>query len=227
MAIECFFFWFWVWLLLELRSIKYITTFVSYALIFILLFLVFILSLGFDLLALFTAAVYSSVFIVLSLLALQFSAFWASARPTFIFEHSRAGGVWLVYTFVLASLIFLGGVCFSFELSFFFLWQDFLFNATLGLSSQSVFLHWFFFRCFIVETLGLNLYLFLGLVGVLYFLSLRLYLQETNNVQSHGSTLGDWNQRFRARLVSRIRRATRRTNTSFLRHRIVFLCYLS
>jgi hypothetical protein len=53
------------------------------------------------------------------------------------------------------------------------LWQDFTTTARTRIGSFAGVTHLLFFRLFVLETLGLNLYLFVGLVAALVLLSVR------------------------------------------------------
>ena len=79
MVLESLLFWFWGWVCLELYHGRFLATQLALVLSLLLALTVVLLLLGLDLLAVFIGSVYSSVFIAVSLIALQFGPFWAVA----------------------------------------------------------------------------------------------------------------------------------------------------
>jgi len=210
MIIECLLFWFVGWVGFELCRVRYLATHLALVLSWLLGLVVVLLLLGLDLLAVFIASVYSSVFVAVSLLALQFGPFWAAAINTAPGVGSTRGylpGCLGVLAVILGLVV---GCEPTVAWEGALLWQDLAIGLTLPL--QSTLLHSFFFHSFVVETLGLNLYLFLGLVGVVFLLL-------TRTVGVGGATGTGMLLPTRQRLVARLRRQVRRTHASGLRHR--------
>jgi hypothetical protein len=72
----------------------------------------------------------------------------------------------------------------------------------------------------VVETVALNLYLLLGLVGAVSILTLRqLWVDSTSTLHSGQGVQRLGGLGLRTRVAARFRRQTRRTNTSQLRQR--------
>lgn len=103
------------------------------------------------------------------------------------------------------------------------LWQDLGHDMRVRAGGYVGVVHLLFFRLFVLETIGLNLYLFLGLVAALAMLAFRYALVDgavltsafsvgRNSSNSRGMS-GD-----RLRVVTRFRRQVRRTNSSRLRY---------
>jgi hypothetical protein len=213
MSVECLFVWAWCWLCLDLISKRYVATQLATILSFLLLLVCFLLINGLDLLGLFIASTYSSVFIAITLLALQFGPFWALAT---VESDVSPYGLRFGLLFIVSGLIISGWSCVWLEGSWdgWVLWQDCSADLLATWPLQSGILHWLFFRGFILETIGLNLYLFLALVGVLFFINLRWVLDTRA-----GEMTSPIDSLLRLRLVARPRRQTRRTNASQLRLR--------
>ncbi len=213
MFLEIILFWLWSWLVLELWYGKYLATHLSLILCWIILLAGLLFILNFDLLATFLIGVYSSVFVAVSLFALQLGPFWS---PVSRFEWNYSGKNSFIL-FIIVVLIMWTQYDFTssgegWEDSI--LWQDLFESGNSAGGLQTTLLHWFFFRCFIVETLVLNLYLFIGLIGVVFFLSWRNFMRypsSESTLISGGST--------RNRLISSVRRQVRRTHSSRLRSR--------
>ncbi len=103
------------------------------------------------------------------------------------------------------------------------LWQDFGLDLRVRVGGYVGLTHWLFFRLFVLETLGLNLYLFIGLVVALGLLAFRYSWLDAANLSSalpsprggiaQSTVVGD-----RLRVVTKFRRQVRRTNASRLRH---------
>ncbi len=127
-----------------------------------------------ELLALVLVATYSSVFIALALLALHFGPFWmpASVQQTTRFWQSGAV-VCCIFLGVGAAVGYVSTGASVSSTNLAFLWQDLAATARVRLGSFAGVTHLLFFRIFVCETLGLNLYLFVGLVVALVLLSVR------------------------------------------------------
>lgn len=186
--------------------------------------LLFLLEL--DLLATFILAVYSSVFVALALLALHFGPFWSPAvvRATLVGRSLR---VVLYAAFILASLLtstawaYTSGSI-STIATVNCLYQDLYAEHPESLTSATGVLHWLFYRLLVVETIGLNVYLFLGLTGTLTFVYLRAAWLDAAHLSvlalqggRRPNALADAGMR--TRVVARLRRQTRRTNATQLR----------
>jgi hypothetical protein len=91
-----------------------------------------------------------------------------------------------------------------------------MYFPTLGTTSaQTTLLHWFFFRCFILETVVLNGYIFLGLVGVLLLLVVRIGVEGgVSFFIGYGV-----HSTHRLRLVTKFRRQVRRGCASRVSYR--------
>jgi len=213
MFLEVVVFWLWSWLVLEIWYGRYLSAHLSFILCWIILLSALLFIFNFDLLATFLISVYSSVFVAVSLFALQLGPFWspvsrfewvAQGKKTLILFVIMLFTLWLQFDFVSSSL--------NWEESI--LWQDLYESGNSAGTLQTTLLHWFFFRCFVVETVMLNLYLFLGLVGVVFFLSWRgfVHLPSSESNLSAGGSI-------RNRLMFNVKRQTRRTSSSRLRSR--------
>lgn len=203
--------------MVEITSGRFVAIQLAYTLTLILLLVGLLVTLGLDLLGLFIGSVYSSVFLALALLALQFGPFWAPAFSSKA-PNTVVLPLWAAVAIVVlnAQLIAKDGLGQGWD--GWLLWQDL--RADVGLEGvlQSSLLHWFFFRCFIIEAVGLNLYLFVGLVGVILLLGVRWAHVDARThslatIASQRLTLA------RVRIIARMRRQTRRTNASQLRYR--------
>jgi len=96
-----------------------------------------------------------------------------------------------------------------------YLWQDLSLDANPRLGGYVGVTHFLFYRLFIYETVGLNLYLFVGLVVTLVVLSFRyLSIDGVGHLThaQHNVQTAD-----RLRVVAKFRRQTRRTNSTRLR----------
>jgi hypothetical protein len=103
------------------------------------------------------------------------------------------------------------------------LWQDFGLDLRVRVGGYVGLTHWLFFRLFVLETLGLNLYLFIGLVVALGLLAFRYSWLDAANLSSalanpRGGTARSTVAGDRLRVVAKFRRQVRRTNASRLRH---------
>lgn len=191
-----------------------------WALILLVCVLTFLLDL--DLLAAAMLAVYSSVFLFITLLSIHLSGYWSRAVLQKDYFLKKRLGVFLLGLALMAELAPTANNRLAQPLCLDFLWQDYNL-LILELSNLAVLiLHWGFYRCFVVETVLLNLYLLLGLI---LGSTILLYLQTGNNLQSsdyltlRGRLLNGlaFATTPHIRLITTLRRQTRRKNTSSLR----------
>jgi hypothetical protein len=230
MGVECLCFWLACWILLELTRVKLLATQLTLVLSLIILTIGMLFLMELDLLATFILAVYSSVFVALALLALHFGPFWmpatqqddrASAASRIALLAGSIGALCLCFFSSLARSSFLDS---ALGWIIDFIWQDVSVDQQPAASSAAGILHWLFYRVFILETIGLNIYLFLGLIGTLTLVCIRsIWLDAASATQKSLQLQKKPEQTFelgaRLRIVARFRRQTRRTNTSQIRYR--------
>ena len=171
MGAECLCFWLCCWVGLELARVRLLMTQLSLVLMLILSIVALLLLFELDLLGTFILAVYSSVFIALALLALHFGPFWASAQLQGRSSTQRYRGL-LALALGLGSFTAyagFGSVAGAAVPSLLPLFHDLSAEQAGSLVGASGTLHWLFYRLMALETAGLNVYLFLGLLGTLTF----------------------------------------------------------
>ena len=177
MNVECLCFWLIAWICLELTRTQYASLQLSLVLTTILSLVCLLTSVELDLLALVIFSTYSSVFIALALLALHFGPFWLRAAHDTGLQPPHQRGVALLALVGGAGLLGLGGAWASTAdtdvWALAVLWQDFGLDLRVRVGGYAGLTHWLFFRLFVLETLGLNLYLFVGLVVALALLAFR------------------------------------------------------
>jgi hypothetical protein len=219
MTLESLCFWLLVWVGVELLQVSYVTLHLALTLSSILGVVCLLLGAELELLGLVILATYASVFIALALLALHFGPFWLRAAGVGAPGSTRTllllgclGGVGIVGT--------VGPVGGS-QLSWVsVLWYDISTDLACRLGGYVGLTHWLFFRLFVIETLGLNLYLFVGLVVALALLAFRFsWLDAAGWLQAslRGRRASQPIPGDRIRLAAKFRRQTRRTNSTRLR----------
>lgn len=220
MGIEIVIFWISVLALTQLL----ITTLLAYALgliwFIILLQIVLFFNFDLDLLASALLAIYSSVFLFLTLLSVHTTPYWSYAIKNPFKQNQN-------FVFLIIVLVFIATLQpgLYFDTYSQFLWQDLyvfekdLFNQSAGL------LHWFFYKIFILDTILLNLYLCIGLIVAVAILALSKTWATSSSLNSIIMQARKNQNIFSARssnikLVSQFRRQTRRHNNSIIRFKI-------
>lgn len=163
--------WFWLVLILlfEILFAKYASYALGLILALVLVIAGFLFSWEFDLLAAMLALTYGSVFILLSLLLIQFSSLSGSATRA----SSQAFSVTWVF-FIFAFFWFVsprGSFTGSNSWSLLFLWQDLSSTGVVEFYQAGMVAHELFYRFFIFETIWANV--FLALAFVIYALLLK------------------------------------------------------
>jgi len=177
MTVECLCYWVLVWVALELSCVQYVALQLSLVLVSILTFVAVLLAAELDLLAFVLLSTYASVFIALSLVALHFGPFWLRAHRGGV---GGASAPRMLLGLALVCVCYcLGGwtgaplVLHPGTPSLGLLWQDLALESRVRMGGYVGLTHLLFFRLFVIETLGLNLYLFVGLVAALVLLAFR------------------------------------------------------
>lgn len=177
MGVECLCFWLLAWVCLELLRVQFVSLHLALVLSSILVVTCLLLCAELELLGLLILATYASVFIALALLALHFGPFWLRATEGLSSTVTPRGLLFFGAFTVAGGLAILQGSAPSNPTSnaglAVFLWQDLSLDLRVRVGSFVGVTHWLFFRLFVLETLGLNLYLFLGLVAALALLAFR------------------------------------------------------
>jgi hypothetical protein len=177
MGVECLCFWLLAWVCLELLRVQFVSLHLALVLSSILIVTCLLLCAELELLGLLVLATYASVFIALALLALHFGPFWLRATEGLSSAVTPRGLLFFGSFALIGGLAVLQGSTPSSPMSnaglAVFLWQDLSLDLRVRVGSFVGVTHWLFFRLFVLETLGLNLYLFLGLVVALALLAFR------------------------------------------------------
>lgn len=178
-----------------------------------------------DLLGAAVAAIYSSVFLFLTLLSLYITNYWASAEPTPAKNVIPGNN----YVWVLTLLFFLA---FFFgpapvqpthlptDLAFTDLIPSVIAQPTLFVN----FLHWSFYRIFILDTVFLNVYVFLGLVAAVALLAFLFSQASWQNLDTTATLLRQIKHRTRItastiKTAQNARRQVRRKNSGTVKFR--------
>jgi NADH:ubiquinone oxidoreductase subunit 6 (subunit J) len=217
--------WFWlVWVLFfEVLTAKYAAYALGLALGLILSIAGFLFSAEFDLLATMVVVTYASVFILLSLLLIQFTPLSGSAERSALRAQSY---LWVFIVMGLAWAL-VSPVCVqscaAWTLNI--LWQD-----ILGLGGDEFFqagmvAHELLYRFFIFETVWANVFLAAAFVVYALLLKTRAARALGGVLRASSYLLGSdlWRKRwasFQARAVHHPRRQSRRLNSSVIKHRV-------
>jgi len=238
--LEFFFFWLLLLLFGELCSLPANAPY-AYALVFsaILILALWLFAGDFDLFAAILLALYSSVFLLLSLFILYFNRYWGKGATAG--TGSIADFVALIAIVVLPFDFFLlDGVLLvnshatvtAHSWSYYIISYDFYATLLEGTTRMAVLLmHAIFYKFFAIEVFFLNLYLFFGLifaVGLTYILKLWLNPSIVGQLFSamRVSFSFFFPSNFRVHAANRFRRQSRRKNSSQVKFRNhVFLCF--
>lgn len=202
----------------QLLISKSLTGAINYVLIFILTTLAVFSSSGVDLIFVVLALVYSSVFLLITLLTTHLANYWSLVAKN---SNKRLAGPFL--TLAVSVILFIKStnaktVNYTKVAHFFAL-------SSSNVTSLLYFLHLSFYKLFIVEALLLNLYLFFGLVVATIIVQLRYFFTQDALPQHLFSlTAHHGAQALTIRLANSFKRQVRRKNTSLLKF-IALLCY--
>jgi hypothetical protein len=178
----------WFWLVLVLLFELFFARYAAYALGLVLALVLtvagFLFSLEFDLLAAMLALTYGSVFILLSLLLVQFSSLMGPALRA---SSQKVSLSWLLFFILVFWFLFFSGSTPNASFWVFaILWQD-----VCGLGGSDFFqagmvAHELLYRFFIFETIWANI--FLALAFIVYALLLKSRFSSTLSAAVRGSS---------------------------------------
>lgn len=216
--------WFWLVLILlfEILFARYASYALGLVLALVLVIAGFLFGWEFDLLAAMLALTYGSVFILLSLLLIQFSSLGGSATRA---SSQTFNSVWTFLVFTFFWFVFSRGSIT--DLSgwvLLFLWQDLSSVGGTEFYQAGMVAHELFYRFFIFETIWANVFLALAFVIYALLLKTRASLNLGSVLRGATYTMNTklWRKKwtsFQARAIHNPRRQTRRLNTSLIRHR--------
>ncbi len=215
--------WFWLVLVLlfEILFTKYITHVFSVVFFLIMLMAGLLFSFEFDLLASMVVLTYSSVFIILSLLLIQFSSLNGLSYRGFFYTYIY---FWLFFFIVLWSNlnpVYMDYSSWSLSL----LWQDMLsLNGEEFYFSGSV-AHELLYKFFIFETIWANIFLILSFIVYSFLLKKRVKGNFFLLSKQASFLLNNlfWRKKWfssQVRGINNVRRQTRRLNSSLILHKI-------